>query len=247
MRDYAQETEKRTAFIRSVMDGAGADGLIFGNSGGKDSALVGALCKRACEDTVGLLLPCGVRRNFQEDLADAEAVAAVFGIESRTVDLTPVKDAIIAALENVTPLTRLASANLVPRLRMSALYAVAGSENRLVCGTGNRSEIYVGYYTKWGDGACDLNPVADLTVTEIYEFLRYLGAPETVLTKAPSAALFDGQTDENEMGFLYQDLDHYLLTGQADETLKARVERLHRRSAHKRRAVPTYGGNETNP
>lgn len=241
MRNYEQETERRVAFIRSVVEAAGAEGIVFGNSGGKDSALAGALCKRACENTVGVLLPCGARRNFQEDQDDALAVAAAFGIESRTVDLTPTKDSIITALEPVTPLTRAATVNLVPRLRMAALYAVAASENRLVCGTGNRSEIYVGYFTKWGDGACDLNPISDLTVTEIYEFLHYLKTPESILTKAPSAALYDGQTDENDMGFLYKDLDRYLITGQTDESLlKSRVERLHRHSEHKRVPVPTY-------
>ena len=162
---------------------------------GKDSALVGILCKMACEDTLGIILPCGSKRNYEEDARDAMEVAARFGIAVRTLDLTKVKEALVRAMDGVAVLSASASANIGPRLRMTALYAVAASENRLVAGTGNRSEGYMGYFTKWGDGAYDFNPIADLTVTEVYEFLRYLGAPESVIQKAPSAGLFDGQTD----------------------------------------------------
>jgi len=117
---------------------------------------------------------------------------------------------------------------------MTALYSVAASENRLVAGTGNRSEAYMGYFTKWGDGAYDFNPIADLTVTEIYEFLRYLKAPECVIKKAPSAGLFDGQTDEGEMGIPYSRIDNYLLYGKASgEDLKL-IQSYHQRSEHKR-------------
>lgn len=105
---------------------------------------------------------------------------------------------------------------------MATLYAIAASENRLVAGTGNRSEAYVGYFTKWGDGAHDFNPIDDLTVTEIYEFLRWLKAPECVIEKAPSAGLFDGQTDEGEMGFTYKELDTYLGGGKIDDAVLKR-------------------------
>ena len=124
---------------------------------------------------------------------------------------------------------------------MAALYAIAASEGRIVAGTGNRSEAYVGYFTKWGDGAHDFNPIADLTVTEIYEFLRYLKAPECVIKKAPSAALFDGQTDEEEMGFSYSSLDSYLLTGSTDEKSLETIHRMHKASQHKRDAIMCYG------
>ena len=124
------------------------------------------------------------------------------------MDLTPVKEAEVRALEGVTELNAAALSNMAPRIRMLTLYAVAAAENRLVAGTGNRSEAYVGYFTKWGDGAHDFNPIADLTVTEIYEFLRYLKAPSCVIEKPPcKEALFDGQTDESEMG------DHVCGTG----------------------------------
>lgn len=238
-RNFEQETQKRIAFIQSALNDAGATGIVYGNSGGKDSALVGILCKRACQDTVGLILPCGSRRNYNEDQTDAQEVARLFGISTRVVDLTALKESYLALLGAQTPLSQMAISNLAPRIRMTILYAVAASENRLVAGTGNRSEGYMGYFTKWGDGAHDFNPIADLTVTEIYEFLRFLKAPEAVLAKAPSAGLFDGQTDEQEMGITYKAIDTYLLEGTATEADKAIMERYHRGSEHKRR-LPLY-------
>ena len=244
MRDYEAEFEKRTAFIRSVLEQSGCGGIVYGNSGGKDSALVGILCKAACDNTVGLILPCTTKRNYDEDAADAREVAQRYHIETRTVDLTPVKEAERKALDGVTVLNEGALTNLAPRIRMLTLYAVAASENRLVAGTGNRSEAYVGYFTKWGDGACDFNPIADLTVTEIYEFLRYLDAPRRVQEKAPSAALFDGQTDEGEMGVTYKALDAFLRGEELPDGQRQRVEQLHRKSEHKRQGVICYGKTE---
>ena len=133
-----------------------------------------------------------------------------------------------------------ALANIAPRLRMLTLYAVAAAENRLVAGTGNNSEAYVGYFTKWGDGAHDFNPIADLTVTEIYEFLRYVDAPKCVIEKAPSAALFDGQTDETEMGVTYAELDRFLSGGDIPDDKKQIIERMHRVSEHKRKGIAVY-------
>ena len=320
MRDYKAEFEKRVIFIKSVLAESGAKGIVYGNSGGKDSALVGILCKAACDNTVGVILPCTSRRNYDEDTADAKEVAARYNIETRTVDLTPVKEAELkaldrvatlnaAALSNIAPRLRMltlyavaaaenrlvagtgnrseayvgyftkwgdgahdfnpiadltvteiyeflryldapkcviekapsaALANIAPRLRMLTLYAIAATENRLVAGTGNKSEAYVGYFTKWGDGAHDFNPIADLTVTEIYEFLRYLDAPKCVIEKAPSAALFDGQTDETEMGVTYAELDSYLSGGDIPEDKKIIVERMHKTSEHKRKGISVY-------
>ena len=219
---------------------SGADGIVYGNSGGKDSALVGILCKAACDNTVGIIMPCATARNFEMDKRDGEEVAKAYGIETRYADLSAVKSAEKAALAGVTELSPAAEANIAPRLRMATLYAVAATENRLVSGTGNRSEGFVGYFTKWGDGACDFNPIADLTVTEIYEFLRYLKAPKCVIEKAPSAGLFDGQTDESEMGFTYKELDTYLDGGKIDDAVLERIQRMHAKSEHKRREILTF-------
>ena len=240
MRDYKIEFEKRVAFIKSVLAESGAKGIVFGNSGGKDSALVGILCKAACENTVGIILPCASKRNYDRDTADANEVAQKYNIETRSVDLTPVKEAEIEAIKKATTLNYTANLNMAPRIRMMTLYAIAASESRLVAGTGNRSELYVGYFTKWGDGSCDFNPIADLTVTEIYEFLRYLEAPKAVINKTPSAALFDGQTDETEMGISYAELDTFLFGKDIAKDKKEIIEKLHKSSEHKRKGILTY-------
>ena len=237
MRDYQKEFEKRTEFVRNILKESGASGIVYGNSGGKDSALVGILCKAACDNTVGIIMPCGSLRNYNEDTADAKTIAAKYDIETRTVDLSPVKEAELSAISDITTLNKAALVKIAPRLRMLTLYAVAASENRLVAGTGNRSEAYVGYFTKWGDGAHDFNPIADLTVTEIYEFLRFLNAPECVITKAPSAALFDGQTDETEMGVTYAELDRFLMGDEIDADKQQIIQTLHKASEHKRKEI----------
>lgn len=242
MRDYAVELEKRVAFIQDVLSKSGAKGIVFGNSGGKDSALVGILCKKACGNTVGIMMPCESKRNFGIDMDDGGEVAKQFGIENRTVDITETKQTLVKALSQVTELNQQALTNINPRLRMATVYAVAAAEGRLVAGTGNRSEAYMGYFTKWGDGAYDLNPIADLTVTEIYEFLRYLNAPQSIIDKAPSAGLFEGQTDEAEMGVTYAAIDRFLLTGEGEEADLAIIDRFHKRSEHKRTGAATYQG-----
>lgn len=240
MRDYKEELERRVEFIKEVLESSGANGIVYGNSGGKDCALVGILCKKACTNTVGVILPCGTSRNFAEDKEDALKIAKQFSIETREVDLTKVREAELNAVNGVVELKDSAVINIAPRLRMTTLYLIAGSENRLVAGTGNRSEAYVGYFTKWGDGAHDFNPIADLTVTEVYEFLRYLGAPASIIEKAPSAGLREGQTDEGDMGVTYATLDRYILTGEGEDKNIEIIEKLHKSSRHKRQPIRKY-------
>ena len=240
MRDYQKEFDGRVAFIRELISSSGARGIVFGNSGGKDSALVGILCKAACDDTVGIIMPCASKRNFGSDMDDGNALAEQFGIETRTVDLTPVRTAAEEVIGTVTDINAASLANIAPRLRMLTLYTAAGSEGRLVAGTGNRSEAYMGYFTKWGDGAYDFNPIADLTATEVIEFLKWLDAPASICGKAPSAGLYEGQTDEQEMGVTYAAIDRYITTGEASPEDKAIIDRFHSRSEHKRRPAATY-------
>lgn len=240
MRDYQAEFDGRVAFIRDLLASSGAKGIVFGNSGGKDSALVGILCKAACDDTVGIIMPCASKRNFGSDMDDGNALAEQYGIETRTADLTPIRAAAEEAIGTVTDINAASLANIAPRLRMITLYTVAGSEGRLVAGTGNRSEAYMGYFTKWGDGAYDFNPIADLTATEVIEFLDFLDAPVSIRTKAPSAGLYEGQTDEQEMGVTYAAIDRYITTGEAAPEDKAIIDRFHSRSEHKRRPAATY-------
>ena len=240
MRNYQEEFDRRVAYIRAKLQEAHADGIIFGNSGGKDSALVGILCKAACDNTVGIIMPCASRVNYGQDRDDGNALAEQFGIETRTVDLTPVREAELRALEGVVKLTDMSVANIAPRLRMTTLYTIGQAENRLVAGTGNRSEIYMGYFTKWGDGASDFNPIADLCAGEIFEFLRFLKAPASIVEKAPSAGLYEGQTDEQEMGVSYDAIDGFLHGGTVSEHDRAIIDRYHSRSEHKRRPISTF-------
>ena len=239
MRNYELETRQRVEFIRSVVESAGVNGIVYGNSGGKDCTLVGILCKKACDDTVGIIMPCSSKRNYEIDKIDAETVAKQFGIATRLIDLSDIKNEFVRIVGEKNRLTDSALANIAPRFRMAALYAVAASENRLVAGTGNLSEGYMGYFTKWGDGAFDFNPISDLTVTEIYEFLRFLNAPDFIISKAPSAGLFDGQTDEGEMGISYSGIDEFLLNGKVNEHDRAIIEKFHKSSEHKRN-MPLY-------
>ena len=120
MRDYSKEFADRVQYIRSLVETSGVDGIVFGNSGGKDSALVGILCKFACENTVGIMMPCASKRNFEQDMKDAKEVAEHFGIESRVIDLTDVRQAEIDRLQGITTLTNAAVNNIAPRLRMMA-------------------------------------------------------------------------------------------------------------------------------
>lgn len=241
MKNYENELKNRIAFIKERLSAAHSDGIVFGNSGGKDSALVGILCKLACDNTVGIIMPCSSKVNFGQDMTDGLAVAEQFDIETRTVDLTALKALAVDTLSQGKPLNKSADTNIAPRLRMLTLYTVGANENRLVAGTGNRCERYMGYFTKWGDGACDFNPIGDLTVSEVYEFLEYLNAPSSIIKKAPSAGLFEGQTDEMEMGVTYSAIEKYITEGVATEKDKAIIDRYHRVSEHKRKMPPVYG------
>jgi NAD+ synthase len=243
VRNYADELRNRVKFIEDIIKASKASGIIFGNSGGKDSALVGILAKMACANTLSVLMPCVSKQNFNQDLEDGLLLAKQYDIETMTVDLTDIKKLFVSNLDKNINVTKQASANIAPRLRMTTLYTIAASRNLLVAGTGNASEKYMGYFTKWGDGAYDFNPIADLTVTEVYEFLQFLNAPSSIIDKAPSAGLFDGQTDEQEMGITYAKIDDYILNNRASEEDKVIIERYHNQSQHKRQPPQNYGGN----
>ena len=233
MRDYKMELEQRIEFVKAVLKEANSEGIVFGNSGGKDSALAGIICKLACENTLGIMMPCESKVNFEDDISDAVLLAEKFNIECITVDLTAAKKSILSEV-STSKLSETAVKNIPPRLRMTTVYAFAQSCNALVCGTGNRSENYVGYFTKWGDGGYDFNPVSDLTVTEVYEFLKFLEAPKSIIKKAPSAGLFEGQTDEKELGVTYKEIDDFLLHGKKGENYD-KIEKMHNITEHKRR------------
>jgi len=241
MRNWQIEINKRVEFIKSRISEAKAEGIVYGNSGGKDCALVGILARLATKNVTAVIMPCGSKSNYNQDRIDALKVCEKFDIAHIEVDLTDVKKTLTQNISKAEKITDAALTNIAPRLRMTTLYAVAQSKNCLVAGTGNASEAFMGYFTKWGDGAYDFDVIADLTVTEIYEFLRYLDAPESVITKAPSAGLFEGQTDEGEMGVTYREIDEYITTGKTNAESAEIIEKYHARSEHKRRLPYRYG------
>lgn len=236
-------------WIRERVKAAGAQGVVLGMSGGLDSSVVAALCKRAFPDaTLGLILPCFSRT---EDVEHAKLVAAKFGIETQEIDLSHIFTALLKLLEVEGSGDKdLAVANLKPRLRMICLYYFANKRNYLVVGTGNKSERSIGYFTKYGDGAVDILPLGDVLKTEIRELAEELGIPEEIIEKAPSAGLWAGQTDEDEIGMSYADLDSAIIalersdsTGSrsgCDPELLARVKRMIDASRHKRDAIPVF-------
>jgi NAD+ synthase len=226
-------------WIREKVEEAGAEGIVLGMSGGIDSSLTAVLAKRALGDAVlGVLMPC---HSGSTDLEHAQMVAAKFDIEIEYVDLTPAFDSLVGELP---PGNKIAAANLKPRLRMTVLYYFANSRNYLVAGTGNKTELSIGYFTKYGDGGVDILPLGGLLKRQVRELARDLGIPQEIITKPPSAGLWEGQTDEGEMGISYEALDEILVAIESgdvagcDQEALARVRAMMAASQHKRDPIP---------
>lgn len=244
-RDWLAIADRLAEWIAGHVRSAGLRGTILGLSGGVDSAVAAALCRRAVgDDALAILMPC---HSAPEDFTDAELVARTLGIATMSVDLTDAYDALTAALDSAAKghgdalspgHQRLAEANIKPRLRMITLYHYANRTGRLVIGTGNRAEIHVGYSTKYGDAGADLLPLANLLKREVRALGRAVGLPDRIIDRVPSAGLWPGQTDESEMGLSYHDLDTYLATGDATPEVRRRVDRMHQISEHKRHMPP---------
>ncbi len=231
--------DRISAWIREKVEEAGAQGVVVGMSGGVDSSTVAVLAKRAMgHGMLGLIMPC---HSDPTDVKHARLVAEKFGIETEYVDLTPVFDRLVEALP---PGDRVARGNIKPRLRMTVLYYFANSRNYLVVGSGNKSEIMVGYFTKYGDGGVDILPIGDLLKTQVRELAWELGIPEEIIAKPPSAGLWEGQTDEGEMGITYEELDAIIRAIEAGDTSRCdkkaleKVRRMMAASAHKRAPIP---------
>jgi NAD+ synthase len=251
----AQRAKDIAVWMRQQAAIAGARGFVVGLSGGVDSAVVARLCQMATPGkVVGVMMPC---HSDPRDEQDAELVVHRFTLPAIRIDLAPAYDLLIADLKTLflqlpkdqasEPVqqspdikARVPFANVKPRLRMSTLYFVANSLNYLVAGTGNRSELTIGYFTKYGDGGVDLLPLGQLTKSEVLAMARELEVPENIVDKAPSAGLWAGQTDEEEMGFTYADLERYLQNGPdgVAPALAMRIERLVRATDHKRSGPP---------
>lgn len=237
--------DEAVEWIRRTVQESGAKGVVYGLSGGIDSAVVAGLCKKAFpEDTLGVIMPCYSNPIDEEH---AHLVAEALKLETKTVVLDAAFDAMKSVLGVQESDPRLAVANIKSRLRMITLYYNAGLKGYLVSGTGNRDELTIGYFTKYGDGGVDFMPLTSFVKAEVRELAYALGVPEIVITKPPTAGLWENQTDESEMGMSYEELDNYILTGNGPEHIKNKVEEMYRRSAHKRmpapKFVPTEKGN----
>ena len=197
------------SFLAHQVQASGRKGVVLGLSGGVDSALVAKLCADAIgpKGVLALGLPEG---KGGRDLEDARAYAKDLGIGFRFVDITRFVATLDGGLEPGKA-DRIARGNLRARTRMIVLYYVANTEDRLVIGTGNKSELLTGYFTRWGDGGVDFLPIGDLYKTQVRAMARHLGVPEKIVKKVPTAGLWPGQTDEGELGISYDELDRVLL------------------------------------
>jgi len=242
MAETGRLADDLVAWLRAYAERAGARGYVLGLSGGVDSAVVAGLCRRAMGNQVlAAVLPC---HSLPEDAGFARQVADAFDLETITIELGPAYDAILTALP--PDLTPLALANIKPRLRMTTLYALAQGRGYLVAGTGNKSEIMVGYFTKWGDGGVDVEPLGALYKSQVRALARDLGVPQPVIDRAPTAGLWRGQTDEGEMGVTYDEIEAVLRAMESGKTecvvpgLLERVQGMAASSAHKRTMPPVF-------
>ncbi|TLZ54623.1 MAG: NAD+ synthase [Methanobacteriota archaeon] len=199
-----------TSFIRHHFAESGAHGIVLGMSGGVDSSLVAALCVRSIGAAKVLGIWSGEGPAKGAEFRDAADWAKDLGIALRAFDIAPLVSAVQRPLK-IPKKDRVSRGNLKARIRMILLYAIANTENRIVMGTGNKSELACGYFTKFGDGGADFLPIGDLYKTQVRQMAAFLGVPKRIGEKVPTAGLWKGQTDEGELGIRYGDLDRVLL------------------------------------
>jgi len=227
--------------IRYAYWNTGCKGIVVGLSGGIDSAVAAAFCCRAVgpDKVLGLSLPSQVSN--PADLKDAADLSRKLGMTHKVVSIDPMLAGFKTIPEFVE--TPYLLGNLMARVRMATLYYHANRDNRIVCGTSNRSEYMLGYCTKYGDNAADIQPILHLYKTEVYMVARELGIPEPIVTKAPSAGLWPGQSDEGEIGLTYAEIDSALSSleehaWRAETPTEERVLALVKKSLHKRMPIP---------
>lgn len=190
-----------TKWLKKQLVDSGTKGYVLGLSGGLDSAVCAGLIKKANAGILALILPI---ESDPADIANAMDLARELGITCEHIDLMPTYNNILKLLPDSSPMVL---GNLKARLRMIVLYYYANLNNYLVCGTGNKTELQLGYFTKYGDGASDVLPLGDLYKYQVREIARTMGIPDKIIKKVPSAGLWPGQTDEGEIGFSYEEID----------------------------------------
>lgn len=252
--DTEETTRRITTFIRNYVQKSGAKGVVVGLSGGIDSTVTAYLAVKALgrENVLGVLMP---ERNLTppEDVLDATDIAGTLNIEFSTVDISDILNTFFISIPEVVESDKMASGNLKARIRMCTLYYYANIMNRIVVGTGNRTELLLGYFTKYGDGGVDIEPLGNIYKTQVKQLAGHLGVPEHIINKAPTAGLWPGQTDEEELGMTYEEMDNvfsalldlkepveyvvnrYGIEETAINSLMSRIEK----NIHKRQVAPT--------
>jgi NAD+ synthase len=203
------EAEKRICrFIKEYVENAGAKGIVLGLSGGIDSSTIAALSSSAvgANKVLGLMLP--EKENFsQKDIDDAKIVAEKFNFQTQLCDMTEVLERLYESIPVFEPTDKVCKGNIKARTRMIFLYYYANKLNRIVCGSSDKSETMMGYFTKWGDAAADIMPIMDLYKTQVRKLAIHLGIPRELALKPSTPALWPNQTAENELGINYETLD----------------------------------------
>jgi len=251
--DWVEVETKITRFIKDYVLKSKAKGIVLGLSGGIDSSTVAALSAKAIggNNVLGLMLPEKETYN-PKDIEHAKIIAEKFGLKTEIIDITPVLEAFRKSMQIFDDKDRLCKGNLKARTRMVYLYYYANRLSLIVCGSSDKSETMIGYFTKWGDVAADISPIMDLYKTQVKKLARHIGIPKEIVEKPPSPTLWPGQTAEEELGLKYETLDlilygleHFMKTDEIAEQLglqKALVEKVKKRwqsMEHKRRVPLT--------
>lgn len=247
IKNIKEEVEGITKWIKDYVEKSNSEGVVIGNSGGKDSATVIALATEALgkERVVTVAMPCN---SIKTDIEDAKLVADTFEVPLLKIDLTDTYKTLEKEIDGeINPKEEWrkneAKINAKPRLRMTTLYYIAQSLNYLVIGTGNKCEAVVGYTTKWGDNAHDFNPIGEFTVEEVLQIGEYLGVPEKIIKKAPNDGL-GGLTDEEKLGVTYKQIAEYIETGKTEENALEIIKKKEMISMHKKMPIPVYKRSE---
>lgn len=245
--NVSEYCKKIGSWIKKNIENAKSNGVVLGMSSGVDCSVVARLCQNAGINTHLILMPYGNDMTNSKSYSDAMELINKFKLDYHIFDIKPAVDNLQIAenskiLENASKTNvQLSRANIRPRMRMTYLYQYAQINNLLVIGTSNLSERTVGYSTKWGDGASDLNPLGMITKREIYILAKYLQVPECIINKKPSAGLWEGQTDEEELGIKYEQIDEFILNGTSgDEQIDTSIKTKNERAMHKLNQIPIF-------